>query len=472
MNTQDIWNTAYNQLALQFDRPTFDTWLKGATLLRTEEEGRLYVVGVRNAITRDMLQQRLHRNMRRVLCDASGEDVEIRFEVHNAEAVPEVKIEEEDAPLFRLLAQQDTTAITEPLYRMVQRPRREPLPESELSPVFTFQRFILTDSNRIAYEAAQAVIDAPGRNYNPFLVYGGVGLGKTHLLHAIAHACHAKGINALYIPSEVFTNDLIHSIRNKTTAMFREKYRGVDVLVVDDMQFIAGKDTTQEEFFHTFNALTTFNKQVVIASDRHPRELALLEDRLRSRFQGGLLVDIQPMAYEGRVALVEMWAEEKRAKLDADIVAMLAGSNAANSRELEGLFNQVIAHAQLSRGPVTKAGAQRTISEFKTPRYGNAGHSRHVTVDDVIKATARHYDIDIPTLTGPSRAKRVNTARQVTMYLAREMTGLSLPQIGNVLGGRRHTTIRHGANKVAESLTHDSGLRHSIDAIRAELGFS
>lgn len=471
MNEQDVWKIAYSQLELQFDRPTFETWLKGATLLRTEEEGRLYVVGVRNSMTRDMLQHRYYRNLRRVLSDASGaDDVEIRFEVHTAQAVPEVKAEEEEAPLFRLLAQQDPTTITEPLHRMVQRPRRETLPESELSPRFTFERFILTDSNRIAYEAAQAVAEAPGRNYNPLFVYGGVGLGKTHLLQSIAHACQRKGVNALYIPSEVFTNDLVVSIRNKTTAMFREKYRGVDVLVVDDVQFIAGKDTTQEEFFHTFNALTTFNKQVVIASDRHPRELSLLEDRLRSRFQGGLVVDVQPIAYEGRVALVEMWAEEKALKLDAEIVGLLANSEQANVRELEGLFNQVVAHAQLSRGAITADGVRRTISQFKQPRHSVASASRRVTVDDVINTTARHFDIDIETITGKSRAKRVNTARQVAMYLAREMTGLSLPQIGGVLGGRRHTTIRHGANKIAESLAHDSGLRHSIEEIRDELG--
>ncbi len=461
MNAQDAWNIAYSQLQLQFDRPTFDTWIKGVVFLRAEEDDKLYVMGVKNNIMRDMLQHRLYRNVRRVLSDACGYDVELRFEVY----VPPAQPEDEEMPLFRLLAQQADLEVREPLHLMVQRPQRAALPESELNPRCHFERFIVTNGNRIAYEAARAVVEAPGRNYNPFFVYGGVGLGKTHLLQAIAHACIAKGLVALYIPSEVFTNDLIASIRNKTTAMFREKYRSVDVLIVDDVQFIAGKDSTQEEFFHTFNALSTFNKQIVIASDRHPSELTLLEDRLCSRFAGGLVTDVQPLDYEARIALLEMWSVERDVPLEASVLNFIAQKAQNNVRELEGMFNQIVAKAKLSTEDVTIASAEHTIRRFDLPRQHGP---KRATIDDVIEATAQHFDVHTDDLTGKSRTGRINTARQVAMYLAREFTDLSLPQIGDIFG-RSHTTVLHGCNKVAEDVCHDSGLRHQIEGIRALL---
>jgi chromosomal replication initiator protein len=462
VNAQESWNIAYSQLQLQFDRPTFDTWIKNVVFLHTEESDKLYVMGVKNDMMRDMLQHRLYRNVRRVLCDVCGYDVELRFEVY---ATP-TKTQAEEMPLFRLLAQQPPTEINEPLHQMVQRPQRAALPESELNPRYSFERLIVNNGNRIAYEAARAVVEAPGRNYNPFFIYGGVGLGKTHLLQAIAHACIANGQSALYIPSEVFTNDLIASIRNKTTAMFREKYRSVDVLIVDDVQFIAGKDSTQEEFFHTFNALSTFNKQIIIASDRHPSELTLLEDRLCSRFQGGLVTDVQPLDYESRVALLEMWAAERDIVLKPDVLTMIAQKAQSNVRELEGMFNQIVAKAKLGVEDLTIASAEQTIRRFDLPRQHNP---RRANVDDVIQTTAQHFSLDADALTGKSRAGRINTARQVAMYLSRELTDLSLPQIGDVFG-RSHTTVLHGCKKVEEDTCHDAGLRHQVDAIRTLLG--
>jgi len=466
VNARDAWNVAYSQLELQFDRASFDTWLRHAILLDVEAENR-FVIGVRNAYARDMLQHRLYRNIHRVVSDACGHDVELHFEVY---APPEQEGEQDEMPLFRLLAQQDVSNDQQrPLHEAVSRPQRPDLPESELNARYQFDRFIVSKSNRIAYEAARAIAEAPGRSYNPFMVYGGVGLGKTHLLQAIGHICQDRGLRVIYIPSEVFTNDLVMAIRSKTTAMFREKYRSADVLLMDDVQFIAGKESTQEEFFHTFNALVTFNKQIVIASDRHPSELTLLEDRLRSRFEGGLVTDIQPLEFESRLALVESWAYERGVNLDYPVLEMIATRGHSNVRELEGVFNQIVAKVQLGSGRLTVESAESTLSRFDRPRH----HSRRqVSVEDIIAVTSEMFNLDGDDIVGKRRTARINHARQITMYLIRELTELSLPQIGQLLGGRSHTTVLHGANKIVEEIEFDSALRAQIEEIREALDAS
>jgi chromosomal replication initiator protein len=463
VNAQEAWDAAYSQLELQFDRASFDTWLRGATFQRVTADG-IFVIGVRNTYVRDMLQHRLYRNVRRVLSDVCGKTVELSFEIFVEDPVEE---DQQEMPLFKLLAQQQKNeAASRPLHEAVGRPRAPDLPESDLNPRLRFERLIVTCANRIAYEAARAIAENPGRNYNPFMVYGGVGLGKTHLLQAIAHVCQGKGLQVIYLPSEAFTNDLVQSIRAKTTAMFREKYRSVDVLLVDDVQFISGKDSTQEEFFHTFNALTTFNKQVVLASDRHPSELTLLEDRLRSRFEGGLVTDVQPLNYESRLALLDMWTQERGVRLDDSVLQMVADRAQSNVRELEGVFNQIVAKAQLGRDALTIEGAEHTLRRFDRPR----DHvRRQVTVDQVIDITADYFNLSSDLLVGKRRTGRINTARQVAMYIARDLTDLSLPQIGEVFGGRSHTTVLHGCNKIADEMQFDSGLRNHIEQIQARL---
>jgi chromosomal replication initiator protein len=467
VNAQDAWRIAYNQLELQLDRANFDTWLRGSVLLCFEDG--VFVVGVRNNYARDMLQHRLYRSVWRVLSDVWGSSVEIRFEIHQPTPQPGF----EDMPLFRLLAEkqntppENETSASLPLHKQIARPERPALPESELNPRFTFDRYIVSGANRMAYEAARAVAENPGRNYNPFMVYGGVGLGKTHLLQAVAHECQAKGLRVTYVPSEAFTNDLVDSIRQRTTAMFREKYRSVDVLLVDDVQFIGGKDSTQEEFFHTFNTLYTFNKQIVLASDRHPRELATLEDRLRSRFEGGLVVDIPMLDFETRIAILEMWAQERSIRLAPSIIEMVAERAKNNIRELEGVFNQVLAKAHLTRQPLTLDAAATTLQRFEAPR--RHGKTSRVKVNDVLRVTASHYGLKVTDLTGKDRTQRVNVARQVAMYLARELTELSLPQIGEAFGGRSHTTVLHGCNKVAEAMELNDPISMDVNKIRRAL---
>lgn len=456
MNPQEAWQKAYSQLEIQLDRASFDTWLRAAVFLGYSDG--LFTIGVPNAYARDMLQHRLYRDVRRVLSDVLGTRVELCFELHKTAPKSE---EDDELPLFKLLSQQAETPPA-PIYQQLARPQRPDLPESELNPRFRFERFVANSANRMTLEAAMAVAEYPATLYNPFVIYGGVGLGKTHLLQSIAHICQGRGQRVIYIPSEVFTNDLVDAIRQRTTAMFREKYRSADVLLVDDIQFIAGKESTQEEFFHTFNALYTYNKQVVLASDRHPGQLHTLEDRLRSRFAGGLVMDLQPPEFETRVAILEMWAEERGVQLSRYVAERVADKSRTNIRELEGIFNQMVATAQITRRPLTTDMAEGVLEGYRRPR-------QHLTLARVLDVTARYHNITVADLTGPKRTARLTQARQIAMYLAREVTMCSLPQIGEAFGGRTHSTVLHSCNKVADDMEHDDLLRRGVEAIQREL---
>lgn len=461
MNPNDVWNAAYTQLEMQLDRPSFDTWLRGAELLSCE--GDVFVIGVRNGYARDMLQHRLYRNVRRVISDIYGQSVELRFEVQRTDDNPATPEQEgEQMPLFRLLARQTPEQASVPLHQQVARPQRPELPDSELNPRYTFDRFIIGNENPMVYPAALAVAENPGMAYNPFMIYGGVGLGKTHLLQAIAHECRAKNLRVIYISSEAFTNDLIDSIRHRTTAMFREKYRSADVLLVDDIQFIAGKENTQEEFFHTFNALHMFNKQIILAADRHPSQLDGVVDRLRSRFASGLVTDIQAPGFETRMAILRQWAGERGLYVPEPVCEMLANRARTHIRELESVFNQAVAAAQLSGHALTVDTVEIVLDGFRRPR-------NYVTVAQVLDLTARHHGLSADDLIGPRRNGPVNRARQIAMYLAREVTTASLPQIGEAFGGRKHSTVLHSCSKVAEDIASDELLRGVIASLRDEL---
>ncbi len=471
MEPQRAWEITHSQLEIQFDRASFDTWLKDISFLEYLPEEALFVLGVSNSYALDMLQHRLQRNVCRVLCDVFGQDVTIEFRQVKKQPPPQTFHPPElgdtppgDMPLFRYMAQQPPDE-QPPLHQFVARPQLDAPPDSDLNPRFTFDRFVVNRANYMVYEAAKAVADAPNGAYNPLMIYGGVGLGKTHLLQAIANECQGRGLYVVYVPSEAFVNDLVMSIRKKQQAMFRERYRRADVLLVDDIQFIAGKESTQEEFFHTFNALYTFNKQIVLASDRHPDELTTLEDRLRSRFAGGLIVDVQPPEFETRVAILEMWANERGIHMERNVLEMVAERAPDNIRELEGVFNQIAAKARFAPGEMSVERAHRTLDRFEQPR----NHFRPVTVERVIKYTAEEYRVDANALVGKRRTKRVNEARQVAMFIARELTDLSLPQIGDVFGGRTHSTVLHSCNKVIDEMKFDTFLHDRVQKIQQRL---
>ena len=451
------WTAAAELLKRRWDRASYETWLRPTTFLRCE--GDTFVVGVPDSYVFDMLAHRLHSDVKDALCEATGRAVKVEFRVQPAPA--EAPAEKADMPLFQLMAQRSQEPGPAPRSNGRSANAFDPA-ESAINPRMVFERFIVNDSNLLAAEAARAVAERPASIYNPFLVYGGVGIGKTHLLHAIANTCQERGLRVLYVSSEAFTNDLVHAIRNRTSPMFREKYRSVDLLLVDDIQFIRGKDTTQEEFFHTFNTLVNFNRQIVLASDRHPRELTTLEDRLRSRFQGGLVADIGPPELETRIAIMELWARERDIQVPAKVLHVIAERSSSCIRELNGLFNQIAARLRMKgSGNLSVKRAEATLNRYEKP-------AEQITVSHIIDVIASAFNLDSETLRGKKRVARVNHARQVAMFLAREMTESSLPQIGDVFG-RSHTTVLHGCNKIEAEIKLDALLASRVRQLRKQI---
>lgn len=336
--------------------------------------------------------------------------------------------------------------------------------QPRLNPRYTFSTFIVGSGNQLAHAASQAVADAPGFAYNPLFLYGGVGLGKTHLLHAIGHSGLEKSLTVLYVSSETFTNDIVNAIRYRTTEEFRAKYRSVDVLLVDDIQFIAGKDSTEEEFFHTFNALHEMNKQIVICSDRPPKAIVSLEERLRSRFEWGLIADIQPPDLETRVAILRAKADMLGRVVPDEAIQYLASRVQSNIRELEGSFNRLLAFAQLQRQPLTIDTAKAALASLASD-----SRQKRVTIGEILEAIAEYYRIPIEDLCGKQRDKHIVVPRQVAMYLMRQETEASLLEIGQALGGRDHSTVLHGYDKISREINDNTALRKEVLAIRQQL---
>ncbi len=336
--------------------------------------------------------------------------------------------------------------------------------EGSPNPRYTFGSFIVGQSNKLAHAASLAVAENPGRVYNPLFLYGGVGLGKTHLLHAIGHAGETSGLNVLYTTSEKFTNEIINAIRFQKTEEFRSKYRQIDILLVDDIQFIAGKESTEEEFFHTFNTLHIANKQIVVTSDRPPKAISSLQDRLRSRFEWGLLADVQRPEYEHRMAILRSKSESLRFSIPAGVIEYVARPECSSVRELEGALNRVIAYATLHDAPLSvklAAQALEHIYDTKPPAT--------LTVSEVFDGVCRYYNARPELVRGKQRDRDIVWPRQVAMYLMREETTASLLQIGAALGGRDHTTIMHGWEKVNAEINNNEQVRHEIAAVLESL---
>jgi chromosomal replication initiator protein len=334
-----------------------------------------------------------------------------------------------------------------------------------LNPKYVFRTYVVGSANRFTHAASVSVAEHPGGKFNPLFIYGGVGLGKTHLLHAIGHRALELSpvLQVSYVTSEKFTNDLIASIRQQRTDDFRARYRETDILMIDDIQFIAGKESTQEEFFHTFNSLYQSGKQVIISSDKPPKAISSLEERLRSRFEGGLIADVQLPDYEMRIAILRIKAEELKVDLPADVAEYIAHKDQKNIRELEGALNTVIARSQLTGEPMTLALAMEALLD------GGSTRRNKVTRDEVISAVLRHFGVGRRELAGRSRTKDIVLPRQVAMYLLRAETDASLLEIGGELGGRDHTTVLHGIKQVERSLGSDPSLRAQVLAIKESL---
>ena len=331
-----------------------------------------------------------------------------------------------------------------------------------LNPKYTFETFVVGNNNRFAHAAALAVGNEPGKSYNPLFIYGGVGLGKTHLMHAIGNRIleNNSKSNILYVTSEKFTNQLINAIKDSKTEMFRNKYRNIDVLLIDDIQFIAGKDRIQEEFFHTFNTLREDGKQIIISSDKPPRDIEFLEDRLKSRFEWGLLADISCPDYETRLAILRKKAQDENIIIDDSILSDIATKIDSNIRELEGVFNKIVARASLIHSPITIELAENIINEFK---YEN---EKVISCDFIKETVSKYFSIDKDELSGSKRSNDIAFPRQIAMYLCREIAGMSFPQIGIDFGNRDHSTVMHGYNKISREIKEKNSTKLIVESVK------
>ncbi|HST90430.1 MAG TPA: chromosomal replication initiator protein DnaA [Ktedonobacterales bacterium] len=519
MDARQVWQAALERVRRRVSPGAFTTWFGGTAGL--ELAGGRLVVAAPSAFAAEHLRQRFGEQARVAVSEAMGRSAEIAFVVRPAPAPPldagsprpltpgrrvargsggaqvaqqvAFAVEPRPAPIGgsrQRTARARLTAGTMQPPLVPLSPRSTPHPQAsapvpreqnapavearteshpedapaDAHPRYDFATFVVGTANRLAYAAAQQVADAPGADYNPLLIYGGVGLGKTHLLHAIGHTAAQHGLAVAYVTAERFTNEIIEAIRLRTTEAFRARYRVVDVLLVDDIQFIAGKESTEEEFFHTFNTLHEANKQIVLTSDRVPRAMHHLHDRLRSRFEWGLIADIQPPDEEHRLAILRAKAAGLRIPIGEDALAVLARPECESIRALEGTLNRVLAHARMLGQPPNARLVEQALAPLAAERV-----DRQLECGEVLAAVARHFDLRMEALAGKSRERGVAWARQVAMYLLRQETPASLLRIGRELGGRDHTTVMHGCAKVSEELARNARAREDVAAVRALL---
>lgn len=439
MDAKRAWQAVLGQLQMEMAKATYDTWVRDAAFVAYEDG--TFIIGVQNAYARDWLESRLTSTINRMLIGLMDRSVEVRFVVWQERKQPE------PAPVVAEEVEDE----------LIARPRR-----LTLNTRYSFDTFVVGASNRLAQAASMAVAESPARAYNPLFLYGGVGLGKTHLLHAIGNVAQQSGLSVLYVSSEEFTNDLINAIRSHTTQAFRDKYRMTDVLLIDDIQFIAGKESTQEEFFHTFNTLHGQDKQIVISSDRSPKAMSTLEERLRSRFEWGLIADIQPPDFETRLAILRSKADRMGRDVPGEIMEVIAQRMQSNIRELEGALNRIVAHADLRGIPLTKELVNTALIDLLPQR-------RDVEPNEVVRMVAEAFGITVDQILARDRSRAVALPRQIAMYLLREEAQISLPQIGDVLGGRDHTTVMYACDKVSDLLEEDDRLRRQVVDIRDQL---
>lgn len=442
VNAEQAWQSVLTQLQMEMPRASYDTWVKDTRPVAYNNG--VITVGVRNAYARDWLESRLSGIVSRLLISTLNSNISVNFVVSQSdESDSHFETESVAAPVENTIPELKARHVT-------------------LNPRYTFDTYVVGSGNRLAHAACQAVAEKPARAYNPLFLYGGVGLGKTHLLHAIGNACHADGLNVLYVSSEEFTNDMINAIRTHTTQAFREKYRSADVLLVDDIQFIAGKESTQEEFFHTFNTLHGQDKQIIVSSDRPPKSLVTLEERLRSRFEWGLSADIQAPDFETRLAILRSKAERTGRNISDEILESIAKRVQSNIRELEGALNRIIAFADLSGSALTPNLVDVALSDL-LPSRGDVEPAR------VVDLVARKFNLTVEKLLSRDRTKDVAFPRQIAMYLLREETNYSFPQIGEVLGGRDHSTVMSAIDKIKEQIKHDDRLQRDIALLKQQV---
>ncbi|WP_130805448.1 chromosomal replication initiator protein DnaA [Senegalia massiliensis] len=443
-NLDDLWIKTLKIIKAELTEVSFNTWLKSINPVSIDNND--IILAVPNEFTKSILEGRYLTLIKNSINQVSNSNYDIRF------VIPGEDLDKN---------------IDKPLNNSNNKEKQVEIPlKSQLRPKYTFDQFVIGNSNRFAHAASLAVAEAPAKAYNPLFIYGGVGLGKTHLMNAIGHYILDQNPNAnvAYVSSEKFTNELINSIRDDKNVEFRNKYRHVDVLLIDDIQFIAGKERTQEEFFHTFNALHEANKQIIISSDRPPKEIPTLEDRLRSRFEWGLIADIQQPDLETRIAILKKKANLENLEIDNEVFLFIANKIRSNIRELEGALIRIIAYSSLTNKDITIELANEALKDIIS---GN--NNEKIDVNRIKKVVAKHFNVKIEDFNSKKRARSISHPRQIAMYLSRELTDLSLPKIGDEFGGRDHTTVIHAYDKISNSIKNDKELKSSIEQIEKEL---
>jgi len=447
MDAYQLWQATVGQLQLQLDRPMFDTWVRDTHALSYEDG--LLVVGVHNAFAQGYLEGRLYGEIQKIASSAARRTVAIRFVVQRNGATPASELAPDGQPT------------AQPKLEWAQLGGVDPI-DSHLTPRYTFEDFVVGQSNRLAHAGCLAVAEKPGQAYNPLFVYGGAGLGKTHLLHAIGNRAVARGLRTLYVSTETFTNELINAIRQRTNEEFRAKYRTIEMLLLDDIQFLISKDATQDEFFHTFNDLYQENRQIVLSSDRPPKAFLGLEERLRSRFEWGLIADVQPPDFETRMAILGAKADSQGLVVPGEVLTFIANRIDSNIRELEGALTRVTAYARMLGEPLNAATAERALGEalMPTPR---------VSLEDIQRVAGEFFGVTREQLLGRGRSQNIALCRQVAMYLVRDILGLSYPQIGQAFGGRDHTTALYAVDKLSSLYDEDDAMRQQINEVKNRL---
>jgi chromosomal replication initiator protein len=441
MSTQlkETWEKTRELIRAELREISFNTWIQEIKPITVDDTH--YILSVTSPFNMNILTERYMNLIENALMEVTGKQCTVEFIVQGEEIEP--------APTQTERAED---------------PHGFEVPN--LNPKYVFEEFVIGNSNSFAHAASLAVAESPAKAYNPLFIYGGVGLGKTHLMHAIGHYILSNNPNSrvVYVSSEKFTNELINSIKDDKNEAFRNKYRTVDVLLVDDIQFIAGKERTQEEFFHTFNTLHDANKQIILSSDRPPKEIPTLEDRLRSRFEWGLITDIQPPDFETRIAILKKKSEHDHVSVPSDVLEFIATKIKSNIRELEGALNRLVAYASLTNKEISVDLANEALKDLITQ-----SKPKKINVDLIQEVVAKQYQIRVEDFSSRKRTRTIAFPRQVAMYLSRELTDLSLPRIGELFGGRDHTTVMHAYDKISTELQEDQNLKDAVDVILKEL---
>ena len=445
VDLKKIWAKTLETIKSELSEVSFNTWIKSCEPISISSD--TITISVPNSFTQDILDKRykdLVANSIEVVCSKL---YKIEF-VIASEAFEKEEIKDSSSN-----TSSKSIVVNDEM-------------SSTLNPKYTFNSFVIGNSNRFAHAASLAVAESPAKAYNPLFIYGGVGLGKTHLMHAIGHYILDNNPSAkvVYVSSEKFTNELINAIKDDKNEDFRNKYRNVDVLLIDDIQFIAGKERTQEEFFHTFNALHDANKQIILSSDRPPKEIPTLEDRLRSRFEWGLIADIQVPDFETRMAILKKKADVENLNVANEVMGYIATKIKSNIRELEGALIRIIAYSSLTNREVTVDLASEALKDIISKKQG-----KHITIDIIQDVVSSYFNLRVEDLKSQRRTRNVAYPRQIAMYLSRKLTDMSLPKIGEEFGGRDHTTVIHAYEKISENLKTDDSLQHTINDITKKL---